>query len=298
MNDKILCIYHGNCQDGFGAAWAVRHALGDSVEFFPGVYQEPPPDRIAGRDVVLVDFSYKRPVLEMMMSGAGSARSILILDHHKSAQEDLDGIMPVSSLRDWQAIQVPQAMVPPAIVGAMFDMKRSGAGLAWDFFVGGRRPPLIDHIEDRDLWRFALPRTREISAALFSHQYDFVLWDRLMLDPLALGQLEIEGEAIERKHQQDIANLLPVVRRHMTIGGLSMPVASLPLTMTSDAGHRMASEADGVAACYWDTPQGRVFSLRSTDAGPDVAAIAQRYGGGGHAHAAGFRMPLGWEGDQ
>lgn len=58
-------------------------------------------------------------------------------------------------------------------------------------------------------------------------------------------------------------------------------------------------EVDGarVAACYWDTPEGRVFSLRSTDTGPDVSEIAKAYGGGGHAHAAGFRVPLGWEGE-
>lgn len=37
---KKLCIYHGNCADGFGAAWAVRHALGDEVEFYPGTYQQ------------------------------------------------------------------------------------------------------------------------------------------------------------------------------------------------------------------------------------------------------------------
>ena len=82
---KILCIYHGNCADGFGAAWVVRKALGDDVEFFPGVYQSEPPD-VTGRDVVMVDFSYKRDVLLDM---AAEADSIVIIDHHKTAQEDL-----------------------------------------------------------------------------------------------------------------------------------------------------------------------------------------------------------------
>lgn len=179
-----------------------------------------------------------------------------------------------------------------------FGMDRSGAGLAWDYFTGGEpRPPLIDHIEDRDLWRFRLPKTRKIAAALFSYPYDFDLWDRLMC-PDDLGNLAIEGEAIERKHHQDIANLLPVVTRQMVIDGEMIPVTNLPLTMTSDAGHRLAVEkGTGIAACYWDTPGGRVFSLRSTDDGPDVSEIAKKYGGGGHAHAAGFRMPRGWEGD-
>ncbi len=79
----------------------------------------------------------------------------------------------------------------------------------------------------------------------------------------------------------------------MVIGGITVPVASLPYTLTSDAGHLMATEhASKIGVCYWDTPQGRVFSLRSTDDGPDVSEIAKQYGGGGHAHASGFRVPF------
>jgi uncharacterized protein len=284
MSDKLLCIWHGNCQDGFGAAWAVRHALGeDNVEFYPGVYQESPPD-VTGRDVLLVDFSYKRPVLEAM---AQAARSVCVLDHHKSAMEDLAGLPEPF---DWgTGDEWPNLC-------ALFDMDRSGAGLTWDYLNQGPRPRLIDHIEDRDLWRFKLPNTRQISAALFSYPYDFKIWDTLMV--MDLNLLSLAGTAIDRKQQQDIANLLPVVKRAMVIGGIFMPVANLPLTLTSDAGHKMATEADGIAACYWDTPEGRVFSLRSTDDGPDCQAIAVKYGGGGHAHAAGVRMPLGWEGDE
>jgi hypothetical protein len=292
MTDKLLCIWHGNCQDGFGAAWAVRHALGEiNIEFFPGVYQDAPPD-VTGRHVLMVDFSYKRPVLLDM---AERARTILILDHHKSAAEDLAGF-PGPTYQQWQDKgRGPDPADPP--IAVVFDMDRSGAGLTWDHLhPGAPRPRLIDHIEDRDLWRFALPKTREISAALFSYPYSFGLWDSLMNDDV-LPNLIIEGSAIDRKHRQDIANLLPVVQRWAMIGGVNMPVANLPLTLTSDAGHKMAAEAFGIAACYWDTPEGRVFSLRSTDDGPDCQAIAVGYGGGGHAHAAGFRMPLGWEGD-
>lgn len=34
---KPLCIYHGNCADGFGAAWAVWKALEGGVELCAGV---------------------------------------------------------------------------------------------------------------------------------------------------------------------------------------------------------------------------------------------------------------------
>lgn len=258
-----LCIYHGNCADGFGAAWVVRKALGD-IEFHPGKYQELPPD-VTGMDVVMVDFSYKRPVLLEM---AAKANSILILDHHKTAVEDLIDL--------------------PANVIAKFDMERSGAMLTWDhFFPYQAPPPLLLHIEDRDLWRFALQNTRQVQANVFSYPYDFHVWDTLMATETAT--LAIEGEAIERKHFKDIHELLSVTTREMVIGGYRVPVANLPYTMSSDAGHELA-KGKPFAACYWDTPQGRVFSLRSSDDGADVSEIAKNYGGGGHRNASGFTV--------
>lgn len=281
-----LCIYHGNCADGFGAAWVVRKALGvghidrDETEFHPGVYGQPPPD-VAGRDVLMVDFSYKRPVLEEM---AQSAKSILILDHHKTALEDLAEIPePPEDLPDHRG------WLPDSGIYARFDMERSGAGMTWDHFFDAPRPPLIDHIEDRDLWRFELPHTREIQAAVFSRPYDFVVWDYL-IERAPIEELITEGGAIERKHFKDIDELLGVCGRRMKIGGHDVPAASLPYTLTSDAGHKMA-EGEPFACCYWDTPDGRVFSLRSSDDGVDVSDIASQYGGGGHRNAAGFQLP-------
>lgn len=300
-----LCIYHGNCADGFGAAWSVREGLGHDVEFYPGVYQDTPPD-VTGRDVILVDFSYKRDVL---LELAKVARSILVIDHHKSAAEDLaaDGnhivdfgayIGDLNWSRFLENVQIDQLEgCPYARIYAIFDMERSGAGMAWDFFVGGARPPLIDHVEDRDLWRFQLEGTREISAVVFSHPYDFDVWSDLVARSQAdrdRGHMIDEGAAIERKHHKDVAELVDTFKRRMTIGGAEVWVANLPYTLTSDAGNIMA-QGEPFAACYWDTPDGRVFSLRSTADGVDVSEIAKQYGGGGHRNASGFRLPHGVE---
>jgi oligoribonuclease NrnB/cAMP/cGMP phosphodiesterase (DHH superfamily) len=258
-----ICIYHGNCADGFTAAWVVRKALGD-IEFHPGVYQEPPPD-VSGKEVILVDFSYKRPVLEQIRD---AAKSVTILDHHKTAQADLEGLDGVEQV---------------------FDMDRSGARITWDYFFPNCPPPqVLLHVEDRDLWKFNLPDTREIQANIFSYPYAFDVWDRLMDTPPA--ELAIEGRAIERKHFKDIAELLAVVTRQMIIGGYKVPVANLPYIHVSDAAHKLAETAP-FAACYWDTPEGRVFGLRSREDGADVSEIAKQYGGGGHKHAAGFKVP-------
>ena len=168
---------------------------------------------------------------------------------------------------------------------ARFDMGRSGAGLAWDHFHPGPRPKLIDHIEDRDLWCFDLPDTRQIQAALFSYPYDFAIWDDLMT--AGTSRLARDGEAIERKHHKDIAELVRVSRRLMKIGDHVVSVANVPYTMTSDAGNLMA-EGQPFAACYMDGPKVRAFSLRSRSDGVDVSEIAKAYGGGGHRNAAGF----------
>ncbi len=80
--------------------------------------------------------------------------------------------------------------------------------------------------------------------------------------------------------------------RDMEIGGHVVPVANLPYVFSSDAGHLMA-KGKPFAACYYDTPTGREFSLRSTDEGLDVSEIAKMYGGGGHRNASGFRVPYG-----
>lgn len=260
------CIYHGNCADGFGAAWVVRTVCGD-IEFHGATYQSPPPD-VADKNVIIVDFSYKRPVLLEM---AKVAKSILILDHHKTAEADLINL--------------------PDNVKCEFDMDRSGVRMTWDYFYPEREPPvLLTHIEDRDLWRFALPNTREIQSCIFSYPYEFDVWDRLFEADISL--LVTEGATLERKHAKDIDELLKVTTREMVIGGYNVLAANLPYTMASDAGHKLAFGRP-FGACYYDTPDGRVFSLRSTDEGVDVSEIAKQYGGGGHRNAAGFKVPHG-----
>ena len=269
---KPLCIYHGNCADGFGAAWVFHSQADREFDFHAGVYQDAPPD-VTGRDVYLVDFSYKRSVVEKILE---TATRVVLIDHHKTAIDDL---MP---------------LIESKRIESLVDLEHSGAMLAWKWFRGNfdNPPELLKHIEDRDLWRFALTGTREIQANVFSYPYDFAVWDKLMADPVS--NLLAEGAAIERKHFKDINELVQVVTRNFTIGGHVVPVANLPYTLTSDAGHKLA-QGKPFAGCYWDTPDGRVFSLRSTEDGLDVSEIAKQYGGGGHKHASGFRVPYGHE---
>lgn len=265
--DRPLIIYHGNCADGFGAAYAAW-SVGNAAEFYPGVYQKDPPD-VTDRIVYMLDFCYKRPiVLEM----AKKALSITIIDHHASAMADICNGEPL-----------------PDNIDAIFDMHKSGAMLAWEFFLPFSKPsPLIRYIQDRDLWKHELPDTQEVNSALFSYPYDFAVWDGLMRKPIK--DLVAEGTSILRKQRKDLNELLPQVKRPMTIAGHTVDVANLPYMFASEAG-LILSEGKPFGGTYFDTPEGRNFSLRSREDGLDVSEIAKAYGGGGHKHAAGFRVP-------
>ena len=204
--------------------------------------------------------------------------SITLVDHHKSAIEDLQELRTAAEGRK--------------ALNWFCDLEASGAMLAWRHCFGSHEPPrLLGHVQDRDLWRFKLEGTREISAFIFSHEYTFEQWDNLMsADQVELLKMTAAGAAIERKHHKDVAELVKVCQRRMVIGGHDVPVASLPYTMGSDAGHVMA-QGEKFSGYYWDTASHRCFGLRSTPDGMDVAEIAQQYGGGGHKHASGFRVP-------
>jgi len=258
-----LCIYHAPCNDGFAAAWVVRR-VEPAVEFHAGRHGNAPPD-VTGRDVVLVDFSYPRRVLIAM---AAQATSILVIDHHKTAEDDLVDL--------------------PANVTTVFDRKHSGAMLAWRYYFPEETPPaLLCYVEDQGLWRHALPGSREVNAAIFSYPYTMETWDDLMVRPI--HELHREGAPILRKQRKGLEEMVPALCRRMSIAGHDVPAINLPYIYASEAAGMLAN-GEPFAACYWDGPDGRHFSLCSTVHGLDVAAIAAQFGGGGHEHAAGFRV--------
>ena len=157
IEKKMMVLYHAECVDGFTAAWVARGLyLERDVEYIPVKYFEPPPD-VTGKEVLILDFSYPRGVLEEMYA---KAAKLLVLDHHATAQEALAGL--------------PYAE---------FDMERSGAGMTWDRLYassrGVKRKWLVDYVEDRDLWRFKLPGSKEVSAYLSSQPMTFESWSRI-----------------------------------------------------------------------------------------------------------------------
>jgi hypothetical protein len=243
------------------------------VELLAAQYGDAPP-AVAGRDVWIVDFSYPRVALAAM---AEQAASIRVLDHHKTAQVDL-------------------ADLP----FATFDMNRSGAGLAWDVLCAdlGPRPWLVDYVEDRDLWRFALPNSKAINAGIALCAKDLDAWDRLFQDGphAALERGLVALQAIDAY----VRDMLQHARRVTFAGHPGIPIINAPRPNASELLHALDGGVPFAVGWYQEADGRFVYSLRSRPGGADVAAIAKRFpGGGGHTNAAGFTRPTMWtEGEE
>lgn len=277
--NKII-VWHAPCHDGVTALWAAKQSRAwQDAEAIEGVYgAKVDVERFRDAEVLFVDFTHKRPVMEEI---AAVAKHVTVIDHHVSAQEDLE---------EW-------AKAAPNVTWH-YDVDKSGAGLTWDTLFCDGRPEMIDLVEDRDLWRFAHgARTREWHAYASCFPLTLEAREQLARD-FYEKTWEVQGQACLRQMERFIEQALnrwTLVR----IGDDHVPAVSCPvLALASEIGSALARKLPQypyVAVYYtsrggegqWDR---RVFSLRSRDEGADVSKVAARFGGGGHQHAAGFSV--------
>jgi hypothetical protein len=267
MNTKVL--YHRSCNDGFGAAYCAWTVLGDSAEYIAVSYGETPPTINQGDRVYVVDFSYPR---EVMLSWEKLASELVVLDHHKTAQEALLGLS-----------------------FATFDMNKSGAVLAWEYWHPNEPiPTLIQYVQDRDLWRKELTLSDQVFVMLRSFKKEFEVWDALAHlssdDFLSLSRMI--GTPILEKRQHDVEAIASTYT-WTELGGYKIPAVhtSRP-DLASDLGHHLCKlipEAPFSAVCWPDRNGKTKWGLRSVGEF-DVSQIAQQFGGGGHKNAAGFEQ--------
>lgn len=303
MKKSIYILYHGNCYDGFGAAFAAWLRFRNDAEYIPVSYGKPfPADALGADEVYIVDFSYPRDVLADVAKQVGK---LVVLDHHHTAQQDLAGLKLPGESR------------------VVFDMNKSGAVLAWEHFhnyEGAKVPEFIQYLQDRDLWKFELPQSREVAMALRSYPMDFETWSQITglvtqgqiyeLPGSLVDNLKKEGIACKRLTDQQVDimakhhrwavftqnpphvqfwDVEPTSNGHCWIG----PVANAT-AFFSEVGERMLelNPQSSFSAYYLDRNDGkRQWGLRSRP-DFDCSIIAKAFGGGGHKQASGFVQEL------
>ena len=274
---QYVCYYHAGCPDGFGAAWAVWRAWGDGARYVPRSH-----DAEQRRDVHpgdFVAFADIAPDNEHLRHLADSAARVVVLDHHLSACE-----------RYRSDPSVENAVVAGGH-RVHFDLHHSGAVLAWCFFhPDDSTPPLLEYVEDQDLWNWRLPWSAEVNAAIGSHPRDFESWDRLA--QRAPEDLAKEGEPILRAQRAEVERLLHQVH--------PVSVADLRVEAVNSQHHRSHIGHALAKRAAYGHPVGLVYRIqgRQVDVSiysigdVDVSALAGHYGGGGHRNASGFSVPL------
>lgn len=290
---KPLILYHHPCMDGLFSAVAAYERFGDDAEYWGVGYQtELPIERFAGRRVYLLDFSVKK---EDMLAIASVAESVIVIDHHKTAEAELSDFITfalgdVDHLE--QALEVSESEFNGCRVAVHFDMRSSGAVLSWRHFSDKPIPHLFSLVEDRDLWRWQHQDTAAIHEWLSIQDHSFEEWLSIAKEFTYSRDLRDRAAAIgetlltyQRKRITELAN--------KAAEGVFMKtpamVINAPGYMSSDLGNELCQRnPHRIAVIFQVSAEGINLSLRShKESDHDVSKLAENWGGGGHRNAAG-----------
>ena len=256
-------IYHADCTDGFGSAYAAWKLLGNRAEYHACKHGQTPPD-IKDKVVVILDFSFDNKTTKQMIK---DAKELLVIDHHKSA---------VVELHD--------------ITNTLFDMNKSGATLAWEFFHPGKEAPkFIQYITDRDLWKWELPYSKEFSAAFDMVPFEFEEFEKFEDD-------SVFDDAVKRgsyilAYSKTVVKKVCEKASSRKMGGKEIAVVNASHWM-SEIGARLSPDCDFAMIWYYDHNDKVIkVSLRAFHEHIDVSDVSKKFGGGGHRKAGGFVLP-------
>jgi len=263
MRNYTHVIYHGGCPDGFGAAFSAWKVLGKKAKYIGLQPSDPAPLIPKSARVVMVDVAFPR---EKFLAFRDRVKDVVVLDHHVTNQTEI-GDLP----------------------GTYFDINHSGAYLSWVHFHPGQVPEFILYLEDRDLWRFKLPYSREVGAALPSYPQKFEVWEQLMT--MGMEKLKLDGGVILR-YQSQVLDEICSSATMKEIDGHMVPCVNT-IVLRSETGDKLCQlyPTAPFAAYYFEKNGKRCWGLRSPGRF-DVSAVAKKFGGGGHRDAAGFTQDL------
>jgi len=270
---NTLCLHH-NDADGRACGAIVRRALGKEVVLYEMDYGESLPlDLVLVADhILIVDFSLPKDEMEQL----AIYHQFTWIDHHKSALDEMDG-----AAESWAGIR---------------DTSEAACVLTWRYFFSDQPTPrAITLIGDRDIWRWAEADTGAFNEGLYQH-YTRPLNDELWV-PLLDDDPEILSSIIKMGGTLREARLREIRRTAARYGFGAEFEGYRTLVVNNrgsgDLGAQIRTLGYQMGYCYVDkTSEGQLMTfvtLYSDEV--DVSKIAQKFGGGGHAGAAGFHFP-------
>lgn len=271
-----LIIYHGrHCPDGFGAALAAWLYYGaDGAEFLAldhgDIQSVTDLPALDGRAVYILDFSFSADILRGIEARAAK---LVMLDHHKSAAEKLTGFACRCGV-------------------VHFDMHKSGARLAWEFFHPDEPiPALLKFIEDRDIWKWEFPESAGFLSALDMEPHDFARWQEIAaFSPAQLTTFMARGGAMDEKYRK-LAGDIAEGAQPIVFNGIEGLMVNAPGMFHSLVGDLLSAKT-GTFALMWSASSKGVKAGLRAQRNFDCIPLAESMGGGGHAQACGFKMGI------
>lgn len=266
---KTILITHANCNDGLGSAtvfgeWCKENDIRPEIYFTEDREELPEGCEVADNDVYIIDFSYPRDTLDKMR---GEAKSLIVIDHHASAKDDLEGYEG----------------------DFVFDNTESGTSLAWlHFFPDLEMPLFVRQIKNRDLWTKE-DGTDELYFALQNPSIDCAK----LLSSNTETQKLIEKYRPVNEYHISLVNQLAkkAIKTTMTVEGQTYVINMVnngSKALSSDVGNVLADQKGIFCSIVWRTQDmdNMFISLRSVGKN-DVKSLAVLLGGGGHENASG-----------
>lgn len=264
---NIVVLYHNGCQDGFGGAWAAWRMFKNKADYIGADHDGALLEQIVDKDIYMIDICYSADSMRGLLE---RNKKVVVLDHHVSQR----GFMDISTEH-------------------IYDTNRSGAVIAWQYFFPNEPiPKLLAHIQDVDLWRFKVPHTKELMSALDGYPFDFKLWNKIATeweDKESAKKYIEEGRVILKFEDRILDRLIRHAER-VDFEGAKVYAVNSPI-LESEIGNWIVQHKKAIGIVWAYKGSSVRVSLRS-DGKTDVSKLAQRYGGGGHAAAAGFTFDV------
>lgn len=190
MTDYNYVIFHKGCLDGF-TGFFILHTTGKiapNAQIFPDMPSaKNVPPNIENKNVIIIDVAYKYEVLQQIMK---MAKSVLFIDHHVTIRDDV--------------LEIKKNLGSNKDLIVIYDEKKSGASLTWNYFYPKRKMPLfVRYVEDNDIGAWKMKHTLNFIASL-DVNYSYALtpdnmkkWKKLF-DKSTVASLIKKGENYEQ----------------------------------------------------------------------------------------------------
>ena len=289
--DIDIIFYHYPCQDGFTASWiANKYAKENKLNYtLCGINNDNKeiPIDTTNKNILFIDIA---PTKERLKN-ISKAKSYYIIDHHKTNQD----MFANNTTKNY-----------------IFDMKKCGARLAWEYFypdiqVPGNPlaassgvPQFLLMIEDRDLWTWTIKDSKNFCTGLHYllnsetvTEKCYNIYDELLKDNNKTNEITMLGQVLVKKQDKDISNITREASKKAYMYNDKKVCMINLIENISEVGSMLVKKYNYDIAILWrysHVNNEYYVSMRSCDDKCDVAVLCNKFGGGGHRNAAGCTL--------